>query len=334
MLIVLDPADFTKARLLHSSVLSSKAPKLEISREHPIVAAHGVLPSEGVKALLVLNIEAASDGLPGLITQPLDYTHVPTQERTASDGKTTPEQTVKTEAGAGAVEERTHEPKTNRARAYDSFLRLIVTNKAFGINQQNFEAALPQIMGVVAIAKQLGAISSVRDEIELPFIRYIGSHTFWETIAKHPLQRIAIAVTLRNSVLYEEALKHLVGSSADYKAGIPYPNLPDNLQSIIVRKAQKLHTDRLEIDLELSGLNLTTKADGETIPVGIRQAVTWVTVSLFRDWMQQHIRYLRIEDSPVIAPPQSLLCDHGQRCTTVWPASTSSSRRAATLTWR
>lgn len=69
---------------------------------------------------------------------------------------------------------------------------------------------------------------------------------------------------------------------------------------------------KMKIDMQLLCLTLPSKQSDGKVPVDMQQPVSWTAVNLYRDWVAEHITYLRSE-STTLAP--SNLCQHHCGCT-------------------
>lgn len=175
---------------------------------------------------------------------------------------------------------------------------------------------------MLAIAKVYGVIIRVQDPIKSLFYDFIGHRMFWEVVAKHPVRCCKIAVLLADRTLYEEALKHLVGSSAVREKNTTWAGLSYSVRSIIGSKAHELRHQRMKVDVQLlsftKSMTVVSPRSGHAlVAANMLHDPAWTTVNLFRDWMAEHITNLRSYGDPDIDPLASRLCDHTQGCTTM-----------------
>jgi hypothetical protein len=192
------------------------------------------------------------------------------------------------------------------------------------VSRKDFAAALPQIEGIVSVAQKYGLAREVQSDFDSHFLGYVGSGKFWELIARLPVRCLKIGIALKNMPVYQEAFKHLVGISANSKAGTIFEGLPDDVQAIIQRRARELYSWRRGVNEDLLLISLTVEKETEsesppefpsTTVSQHNQPDAYSTVNVVRDWMAEHIGYLRGDTSRVPSP--HYLCDHKSGCNTV-----------------
>ena len=210
---------------------------------------------------------------------------------------------------------------TDWPRACDSLLRSIINRqRAHGVSKKDLAAALPQIEGIVSIAQKHGLAHEVHGDFDSLFLEYIGNDSFWELIAKEPVRCLRIGMALRNLPVYEEAFKHLVGMSANSKAGKRFRGLPDEIQANLQRRSRELYNLRRDVNEDLFLISLPAQP-----PVSLQypsitvsqqdEPDAYSTVNIFRDWMADHIGYLRGNTSE--PPHPYYLCGHEGGCNTI-----------------
>lgn len=182
-------------------------------------------------------LSGGTNSVPELVARPSTHELASTENGCAEGQRTRVQHQVKVEAGLAKRDAQMAE--TDWAKAYDSFLRL-VCRQGSPLNKLDFDAALPQITSIVAVAANLD-----------------GS------------------------------------------------------------KVQTLRSTRIEIDIQLLGLSILAKLGDDTTPANIQHAVMWTTINLYRDWMAEHINYLRGSSNNGEGPCPSRLCDHADGCMTV-----------------
>lgn len=288
-----------------SRILAGGSPKLR-DLVGPFEHATPEPPGSKTKVLLVLETGNGT-GVPSQVRRPLMYVPVtelpPTPRATSNEKSVNSEVAREDEAPVGS--------DVDWVKAYDIFFRMVCKHR-HGLNKKDFGVAFTPLESVVAVAESLDAIPGVQEVIQSLFFLYIGKHTFWETISRYPLRCLKLARALKNVTLYEEALKHLVGGSASREDSVPYPGLAEPLYQIIESKAQQLRSMKMKIDMQLLCLTLPSKQSDGKVPVDMQQPVSWTAVNLYRDWVAEHITYLRSE-STTLAP--SNLCQHHCGCT-------------------
>ena len=115
-----------------------------------------------------------------------------------------------------------------------------------------------------------------------------------------------------------------MGISANSKAGKTFEDLPDDVQAIIQRRARELYDWKRDLNEDLLLISLTAKNGTKpkspqefpsTTVSQHNQPDAYSTVKVVRDWMAEHIGYLRGDTSRVPSP--HYLCDHKSGCNTV-----------------
>jgi hypothetical protein len=159
---------------------------------------------------------------------------------------------------------------------------------------------LPQIEGAVAIANQynLFELEALNKAFSFLLLEFITHQTLWSAIATRPVSWLAIGLTMRNDMVYREALKHVCGI---YPACAKVPN---DIVKLVERKSKELRYLRLAVDQELLTLNLqpspkSSKRKGAKITTLDEEmtdykqnSVASLTRALFRDYICDQIRLL------------------------------------------
>ena len=191
------------------------------------------------------------------------------------------------------------------------------------MSKNDLTLALPQIEGIVTIAQEFGLAHLVQGDFDSLFLSYVGTGKFWELIARMPVRCLKIGIALKNLPVYEEAFKHLVGSSANFKTGKHFDGLSSDIQAVIHRRSRELYNLRRDVNEDLLLISLTAgQYDGLRSGDHLSSTVSqhnqpdaYSTVNIVRDWMAEHIGYLRGDTSH--PPHPYYLCDHKQGCNTV-----------------
>ena len=274
---------------------------------------------------------------PVLLPTPLDYafgpprTFYPAHEQNAVQDKTAgvkikvevdPKTAVKARSDEKAsTGKHTNASETDWPKACDSLLRSIINRqRAHGVSRKDLVAALSQIEGVVGIAQRYGLAHEVQSEFDRLFLEYVGNGKFWELIAQEPVRCLKIGIALQKLSVYEEAFKHLVGMGANSKAGTHFDGLPDEIQAIIQRHSHELYSLRRDANEDLLLISLAAESPNESVypSSAVSQYESpdaYGTVNIFRDWMAEHIGYLRGDTS--LPPLEYCMCDHSGGCKTV-----------------
>jgi hypothetical protein len=341
VLIILDPTDLTKSCLLDAKIVRKTSDVLEKLYDDAQAKSAGCFPEQGdLTALLVLSSKSSAS-IPELVTEALDATHesvLPPQpdnhlppSRAAKARHANADNTkVKKESPQGdsspAASDDSEMPRIDWPKAYERFFRM-VAGKKYGISKQDLEIALPHIQGVVQVAQRYGAVDAVKSTFTDLLLGYVENRTLYSTISKWPAHCLNIGIALENRLVYDEAFKHLVGESANFKEGKPFPDLPDDVQVIVKRRSCELYAMRRDVEdklmlMTLPGTQKSRSSRPQSPPEYPSQYVSqhdqrtaYDTVNIFRDWITWHIGHLRNETRA--EPEPFYLCDHADGCTHV-----------------
>lgn len=111
--------------------------------------------------------------------------------------------------------------------AYFSLLNIIDGRRTHGLTENDPEAAMPQIEGILEIAQKYDAIHKVKAAFDSLLIKYVQNRTLWRAIAKAPVRCLKISIALKSRIICDEAFKDVVGESASLNHGCPGPGLPE-----------------------------------------------------------------------------------------------------------
>jgi len=153
-------------------------------------------------------------------------------------------------------------------------------------------------------------------------VGYVEHHTLFSTIGRYPAQCLNVGIALKSRLVYDEAFKHLVGQSANFKNGKSFDGLSDSVQAIIQRRAQELYHVRMEVMMDLMSMTLAVN-DGAMrapdYPTNVvsqhQEEESYCIVNIVRDWMSEHIGHMRSESHH--PPTSSYLCAHETDCISV-----------------
>jgi hypothetical protein len=210
---------------------------------------------------------------------------------------------------------------TDWPKACDSLIRSVFARQhAHGVSGKNLAVALPQIEGILSIAQKYGLAGHVQSDFDSLFLDCVGNGNFWELIAQEPVRCLKIGIALKKLPVYEEAFKHLVGMSANSKAGQHFDGLPDDVQATIQRRSRELYDLRRDVNEDLLLISLAAESPCESIYPSstvsqYNSPDAYGTVNIFRDWMAEHIGYLRGDTSH--PPHEYYMCNHSDGCKTV-----------------
>jgi hypothetical protein len=320
LLISLDPHDYSKSYLVDSRDFCKASEAFARLYSSAVAASEECVIEHELKGFLILHVAGSTlELLPVPLDCALEYVtrtleHEEYRIPVAEEAKIKVEFDPKTADNSVA---------TNWSKACDSLIRIVFARKRTrGVSKTDLAAALTQIEGIVSIAQQYGLAHEIQSGFDSLFLEYIGNHRFWELIAQQPVRCLKIGIALKKLPVYEEAFKHLVGMSANSKAGKHFKDLPDEVQAIIQRRSQELYNLRRDINEELLLISFSTQENRKSPQEYPSSTVSqhnrpddYSTVNVFRDWMAEHIGYLRGNTSG--PAPEYYLCDHKRGCDTV-----------------
>lgn len=154
--------------------------------------------------------------------------------------------------------------------------------------------AAQQIQGVIAVAKHFEAHSYLENVFDKLQVDFCKNKTLWPAIAEEPTSWLMIGLSMKAGGVYEEALRHLVGRYPDIIATSPQGEIPKEVRNVIETKSRALCMHRYEIDQRLLTTTLMVESDRglRFVSYGFQPAAYHV-VSIWRDWVAEHISYLR-----------------------------------------
>jgi len=333
LLIVLDPNDYSKTCLVDSRDFCKASESLAQVYLSSKAASQGCSSEQKLSGLLIFSVSSSTPGFHPLpldcsvadLTQTLELRQQPTAAKKTKIKLEFDRKTTDGVESNQASSSETHSiaSYTDWPKACDSLLRIIARVRAHGVSKTEPAAALPQVEGIISIAQKYEVIHEVQGAFDSLFFGYIGSGKFWKPIAQAPVRYLKIGIALKTLTVYEEAFKHLVGSSASFKAGKRFDDLPDAVQAIIHRRSHELYDLRRDINEDLLLISLEIgQYDGSGSDAHPSSTVSqhnqpdaYSTVNIVRDWMAEHIGYLRSDTSK--APAPHYLCEHKHGCNTV-----------------
>jgi hypothetical protein len=339
LLIIVDPNDYGKSCLVDSRDFGKASDSFARLYSSSQAESQGCASEQGLTALLLFS---STGPMPEFHPMLIDCSHAkltqtfePQEQpkarrqkaermRVKLESDPTPANNVKSDQTSSS-EKRSTPTCTDWAKASDSLLRIITRVRAHGVSKTEPATALPQIEGIIRIAQKYDVIHAVQSDFDSLFFGYVGSGKFWELIAQEPVRCLKIGIALKNLPVYEEAFKHLVGIGANSKTGVHLDGLPDEIQAIVHHRSWELYGLRRDVNEDLLLISLAVgEDDAESTPPPEYQSSTvnqnynpdaYSTVNIVRDWMAEHIGYLRCETSRASRP--YYLCDHGSGCNTV-----------------
>lgn len=214
-------------------------------------------------------------------------------------------------------------------QTYIAFLHVIASPSP----QLRVGLDLPKIERVAQLASLYGAVSpSVSVPISAAFASlfqvHIASHNLWKAIAERPDRWLVIGIHLQNALIYDEALKHVIGRYSSDPSSVDLDEIRrkaavEDVVTTIRTKAKDLRYHRYDIERELTCLTLSGNVTKgiTTIPVPVNQNVdptAYNVVNIFRDWVTSHLSHLHTANPDRATNPDPL-CQHpdDKSCLTV-----------------
>lgn len=331
MIVILDSTDLSKSCLLDARTLRKTSDVLKKLYEDGQAKSAGCAAQQRELTVLLILSPASSASLPELVAEALDATIesvLPPQPNDTGRPRLTRSAKVKAESDQGdsSSDDDSELPRIDWHKAYKSFF-CIITGEKHGISKHDLETALPQMQGVVEIARRYGVIDAVKNTFTRLLLGYVENRTLYSTISKWPAHCLNLGIALESRLVYDEAFKHLVGESANFKDGKPFPDLPDDVQATVKRRSCELYAMRRDVEDKLMLMTLPGTQKGrssrpQSPPEYPSQYVSqhdqrtaYDTANIFRDWIMWHIGHLRNETED--EPEPFYLCDHVDGCTHV-----------------
>ncbi|KAK5680763.1 hypothetical protein LTS10_006519 [Elasticomyces elasticus] len=210
------------------------------------------------------------------------------------------------------------ESSVDWVKAYDSLIRFIrssgsITAKSCGLPPRA-EAALHELEAVVKIAEFYDCSHVVRSAFMSIAMEWLQDrNNFHPAIAKSPSKWLVLAVKLQNTLVYNEAIVHVIGRFPN----VDLSGMPHEVRETIEKESCALHYRRLDIHEQLlmstigranSEANAKlTAADDVVKPVSQLQPVYWTLVNLWRDYISEHLAYIKAGYQNAEETPT---CDH------------------------
>jgi hypothetical protein len=334
LLIILDPNDYGKSCLVDSRDFGKASEPFARLHSSSQAESQGCASEQGLTALLLFSSTGSTPEFHPVpidcsrtdLTQTLELQEQPKAWRQRAEGvriklESDPKNINNNKSDqASSSEESSKSSCTDWAKACDSLLRIITRVRPHGVSKTEPATALPQIEGIIRIAQKYDVIHAVQSDFDSLFFGYVGSGKFWELIAQEPVRCLKIGIALKNLPVYEEAFKHLVGIGANSKTGVHFAGLDVEIQATIQRRSRELYNLRRDVNEDLLLISLVPAhpaiRDYPSSTVSQHdEPDAYSTVNIFRDWIAEHIGYLRGDTSH--PPRKYYICDHSRGCKTV-----------------
>ncbi|KAK5730056.1 hypothetical protein LTR17_011460 [Elasticomyces elasticus] len=320
IMIVLDEHDLKKTIRVDSEALRRHLPS-----ECELFAGKGDVPDglvHGVRVLAVLS-DTPPDNFPELDLMPLDtLAPVGTSIASSTDGVDT---AVKGEP-KDDDDKPARQPSApteggiNWIKVYDSLFRILqatgnISARACGLPSRA-ELALPQLEGMETIMDHYGPASALGSSFMSLASEWLTNRTLYAAIAKTPERWLRLGVKLKNTLVYSEAIVHVIGMypnadidsiSNDHELNTMRgggQRVRENVLETIEKGSFGLHYKRLDIDQQLLMTTLGTDSHqarpklvaGEAVIKPVTQHshhVAWTLVNLWRDYITEHLAHIK-----------------------------------------
>ena len=147
---------------------------------------------------------------------------------------------------------------------------------------------------LVQIAESFGSLPVVRPYLSDIFFQYRGE--LFKAISKDPPRWLKISVTLQSSVIFAEALIHIVGSYPKWTWPTRADKLSANLLSLIAAKSRDLMAKRHKVHTELIMVTVRIGKEPVQWTGDSEEYETWFVVQMFRDWLCKKLLDRREQD--------------------------------------
>ena len=334
--VILDTNDLSKTCFLDSLTLySTSKPFRALSSDG--YAYQKNRNSGNISSVLVLEPSTTATGVPKLIRRDFDCVVAesldisestlegsPLTGQAEKKVKVEPTDSNETQPQAISQPQTVSQPQsaaeptkqTNWAQAYETLFCLIASYK-YKLPLVDPVEFLPQLEGLVRIAKEYDCLQRVESALSGLFMKWVGSRKLWHAIAINPARWLLIGLTLEERTVFDEAFVHLVGSFPGRSWAEAVKLLPEAVTANIERKARDLRYHHYEIDQKL--LCFTVKVQAP-VTSPIKEVVAdyhgspsaYATVNLWRDWVAEHLAYLRDQEtaSDAVTANPTRLCKH------------------------
>lgn len=336
MAIVVDVDDLSKTLLL------SSAPLIHQTRFHLPLYLYGEqkmnVISE-VKYIIVLeadrdvsNMPLFSSHLPDCTVETLNHLNQPDRGpylrmlETAKKVKQEPQGTQGENVSVPTL------PNVDWIKAYQVFLSIvkdtkIPSNRAiinlFNMLGNDAKSALPQIEGLIDIAKLYHAMPAITTSLTLVVHKYTGNSTLYRSIAAEAASWLLIGKEIEDEVVFKEAFCHVAGCYPDWPWQKPLAAIPKELKTAIHSKSRDLKLRQQAAYVELSQMTVLAKRHNDEIEVPVSQhnnPIKYDVVNFWWYWITEHYQYVNGDttDEEGDGPKKSWFCDHSdQQCLTI-----------------
>lgn len=204
-----------------------------------------------------------------------------------------------------------NEMKTNWMSAWTAALMMITgvsRTKILSRLSQDAQPLLPQIQGVIAIAEQYDALSTLEDPLERLIKDLMEKRTLWPSIADRPVAWLMIGLAVKDKMIYKEALTHLIGSYPECADRMRESSVPQDIQNLIHNRSERLKYQRMAVDTELLTLHLaprviSKKKTSDSLDNELQfykpNSVAFLTMSRWREHITSEIRRLEHDSDEV-----------------------------------
>lgn len=330
MVIVLDMKDLAKTVVLDFSVLARQIPGFDATHHlHKVDSKSSVPTSSGVRHLFVLESCAPAEGMPTLERKALNTEAPPVpvdaastnedEVANANDDITTKIKNEPTDDDQRVEQSQTppQDAPINWVKAYEVFLRTVGTTslsvRAVGL-PSSAKAALPLLPSIVAISERYDCVATIGWAFKSLSNDWISNRKLYPAIAAAPAQWLALAIKLESELVYKEAFVHVVGQYPD----VLYSELlPESIKTLVTARAQELKIMQYEVNQQLLTTTLRVPHSamgrlnaGDAVVSQHHRPAIYNTVNIWRDWISEHLSYIRDHPTSENTIQASQFCDH------------------------
>lgn len=262
----MDTSDLRKTLLIPYGRLLNAAPSL--CEKYP--AAEGETPIKTILVLKFLNDEAQMPELERADpTQPEKQffekyrRHITRARAAAQEANEAVKagRNIKSEAEQNDVHD---EPQFNTTTdwkdAFETVFAIIAEvppSRIFKMLSKDGKPLLPQIDGVITIAKKYEVLKKLNAAFCPLLMGYITNQSLWGAVADKSASWLMIGMATKNEMVYQEAFKHLCGSYPARQGDMNAAGVPEDVVATVKHRSRELRYQRMSVDQEL--LTLTIK---------------------------------------------------------------------------
>ncbi|KFY75514.1 hypothetical protein V499_04513 [Pseudogymnoascus sp. VKM F-103] len=194
-----------------------------------------------------------------------------------------------------------------KIHAYASLLRVAYYKPPI-VSQKDISQALIQSEHLIEAAKLYQTLPAIEAHVSHLLAQH--GRSLFQSVALDPVRWLNISINLKNKIIFQEAMIHLVGRIPDEFTSETFSGVPHNILRLLQRKYR-------EMDEEISRVSRLLSA-GSIYEFGIRADLTdkssfdiWVLAGLWREWFATNFEKAKTEgrhpEEPTIQSKLGLL---------------------------